>query len=531
MAKPWSKPIRGFPVCFDPWANPGDCTFDRKVAQRVVRYWEDTFTLKDGKFEGKPFTLQPWQKQIVGHLFGWKRPDGSRRFRTLFLYVPKKNGKTQFGAGLGLVLLMADGEPGAQVYSCASDTEQAKIVFDAAAKMVEHNRGLTQKVRVYKGYKALEYTHCKSYWKVLSGRADSKHGPNVHGLLIDELHTQRNDELVETLEAGTVAREQPLVIKMTTAGHIGDTPCNRELEYARGVLSGDIDDPYYMPVVFDGQKADKDDPSVWQTPAFWRQVNPSFGVTIQGDFYDREVKKCSVAPSHVNAFKRLHLNIQTDSVSSWLDADAWQDCAKDAPAEGPCFGAIDLASTTDISALALYWPASHRLDVRMWVPQECVQRRAEYLLWHQAGWLQSTPGATTDYSFIRSEIAGLCGVHEVQQVAYDPWNATHLVTELADEDGMEMVEFRQGYISMNMPSKEFERLVIARELRHTNNPVLNWMAQNVAVKTDPSGNIRPVKPERNSTKKVDGIVAAVMAVGLSMNADTDAVPGECVIVI
>lgn len=512
----WRQPIRGYPTPFDPWAFPGDSTFHPETAERVCAWWEKNLTLKDGKFEGKPFILLPWQRQMIGHLFGWKRPDGTRRFRRLFLYVPKKNGKTETGAGIGLILLCADGEAGAEVYSCASDTDQAKIVFDAAGKMVENNAGLSKKVHIYKGYKALEYAPRKSYWKVLSSRADSKHGPNVHGLLIDELHTQRDNELISTLEAGTISRAQPLVAIMTTAAHTGDSPCNRELERARGVRDGQIKDPAYMPVIFDGQADYEADPSCWKDPAFWEKVNPSFGVTVQPDYFAGEVLRCETEPSHAEVVKRLHLNIQTDAVSQWLDGEAWAECgATGIECDGVCYAALDLASRTDLTALAMYWPETHSLKVECFVPEETANKRAEYVLWAREGLLTITPGHTTDYRFIRERLRTLAADHELAACGYDPWNATHLVTELSEEDGLNMIEFRQGFITMNAPSKDFEALVVSRVLRHENSPVLNWMAGNAAIKTDPAGNIKVVKPTVNSGRKVDGIIAAIMATGMA----------------
>lgn len=518
----WKQPIRGFPKTYDPWRDAGDCTFDEATAERVVAYWEKNFTLKDGKFEGQPFVLLPWQKQIVGHLFGWKRADGTRRYRQLFLYIPKKNGKTEFGAGLGLVLLCADGEAGAEVYSCASDTTQAKIVFDAAQKMLEHNRRLGRQVEVFRGYKAFKYSARGAYWKVLSSRADSKHGPNVHGLLIDELHTQRDNELVSTLEAGTISRAQPMVVKMTTAGHTGDTPCNRELDYARGVRDGEIKDPYYLPVIFDGQDADKENSEIWKEEAFWPLVNPSFGVTVQPDYFHREIRKCEVQPSHSEVVKRLHLNIQTDTLSQWLDYEKWKACAVRDPREtGPCYAGLDLSSRTDIGAVELFFTETGYLTSRFYIPKATAESRAEYVLWKNVANIHITEGETIDYRYIRKDINAIAKQYDLQGVAYDPWNATHLVTELADEDEIKMVEFRQGFKTMNNPAKEFERMVIALDICHDNNPVMNWMVRNCAIKTDPHGCIAPVKPGRESPLKVDGVVAAVMATGLAASMKPD----------
>jgi len=528
----WKVPIHGYPKPYDPWRDAGKCVFDEKIAARVCAYWEKTYTLKDGKWDGQPFVLQVWQRQMIGHIFGWKRPDGTRRFRVVFLYIPKKNGKTILGAGIGLTLLHADGENGAEIYSCASDTDQGKIVFDDAVNMVNNNKDLASRIRVYKGYKALQYIERKSYWKVLSSRAESKHGPNVHGLIVDELHTQRDNELVATLEAGTSARQQPLIIKMTTAGHAGESPCNQELEYARGVRDGGIKDPYYMPIIFDGQADDERDPKIWKDPKFWRLVNPSFGLTVGLDYFQREVQKCEVQPSHVEVVKRLHLNIQTDKAMQWLDQAAWKECGKDGvKMEGPALGGLDLSSTMDISAFSLYWPRTRSAVCWYWIPRGTVERRAEYTLWKEHNRVMVTQGDVIDYRFIRQTINLLRKKFEIRGIAYDPWNATHLMIELSEEDDLNMMEFRQGYASMNQPSKQFEAAVKGITLRHDNNPVTNWMAGNVAINTDPAGNIKPVKPSRNSLQKVDGVVAMVMAYGLSDAVETETDRSDVIITL
>ena len=508
----WRKPIAGFPTPFDPWVAPGDSVFDEDVAERVCDYWQRIFTLKDGKFEGRKFALLDWQKQIIGHLFGWKRPDGSRRFRRLFLYIPKKNGKTEMGAGIGLLLMHADGEAGAEVFSLASDTTQARIVFDAAAKMVSHSAVLSRSIDVFTGYRSMKHGKTSSYWKVLSSKKDSKHGPNVHGLLIDELHTQHDNELVETMEAGTISRRQPLIIKMSTSDFAGDSPCNQELEYAKGVLDGSIPDPYYMPVIYDATTLYQDDPDCWKRPDVWEVVNPSMGVTVQREYFEQQVNMCRAQPSLIANFKRLHLNIQTSTATTWLDHVAWTACGSHGiEPRGPVYLGLDLASVTDMNAIAMYWPETHSLRVRIYSPMETIQHRAEQLLWHQDGHLIAFNGVRSDYGKLRADVNEIGKEWQIAGLAYDPWNASHLITELANDDGIPCIEFRQGYKTMSYPAKQFEAAVIAGELRHEDCPVLNWQAANACIITDPAGNIKPVKEARGSTKKVDGIIAAIMA--------------------
>lgn len=513
----WKQPIPGEPEPFDPWANPGESTFHEDVAERVCAYWESEFSLRDGRFAGKPFKLEDWQRQFIGHLFGWKRPDGTRRFRTAFLYVPKKNGKTQIGAGLALLLLHADGENGAKVFSCAADTTQAALCFDAGKLMVHENNNprLASKLRVYTGYKSIEYEATASTWKVLSSLVDTKHGPNVHGLLVDELHTQKTDDLIETLEAGTIARTQPLVVKMTTAGHTGDTPCNRELDYATGVIKGEIEDPSYLPMVFNGTPAYQKDSECWKDPVFWERMNPNFGVTVQAEFFKKEVAKCQTKPTHAEVVKRLHLNIQTDTAAAWLDYGAWEACAGGVERHGPAFYGLDLAKRTDLAAIAIYWPDTKSFDGRLYLPETTAESRAEYKIWAKSGHLIVTPGETIDYRYIRDDLNQLRDEYGCAGIAYDDWNATHLAKELGDDDGFEMIAFNQDYKSYNSPCQDFEKDLIGRLLHHPNHPVINWMIRNVSVREDNKQRIMPVKEKRNSTKKIDWVTAAVMAYAIA----------------
>jgi phage terminase large subunit-like protein len=522
----WKQPIAGHPRPYDPWRDAGECTFDEARAERVTKYWESTFTLKDGAFEGRPFKLLDWQKQMIGHLFGWQRPDGTRRFRKAFLYIPKKNGKTQLGAGIGLLLFHADGEDGAEVYSAASESGQSKIIWDAAARMIDKDDKLSRAIDVFKGYRAFHYQPRNAYWKVLSARADSKHGPNVHGLLIDELHTLKDAELVETLEAGMISRRQPMEVIMTTAGATGETLCNRELRYAEGVRDGEIPDRYYLPVIFNGQEDYDQDSECWKSPEFWAKVNPSLGVTIQKDWFEAEVNKCEVDQSHAPAVKRLHLNIQTDAATQWLSSQDWAACGGEIEPEGVCYGGMDLASTNDLTAFALYWPATNSVRVEIYCPENTAASRAEYQLWKEASErFHVTPGRRTDYAYMREDIRKLSEKYDLRMIGYDRWNADQLVQQLANEDEHIMVEVGQGYRSMNLPSKELERLLLGHELQHENDPVLNWMAGNVHIKEDPTQSIKPVKESRNSREKIDGIIAMIVAMAVA-NGDLDDEPEE-----
>jgi len=528
----WHRPIPGYPEPFDPWANCGDCTFHPETARWVINYWQSTFTLKDGDFDGKPFILEDWQWPIIGHLFGWKRPDGSRRFRKCFIYLPKKNGKTEMGAGIGLLMLDVDNEMQAEVFSCASDTDQARIVFSAADLMVERSKKLRDRIMVRKSTRRMLCTRNGGSWKVLSSKAETKHGPNVHLLLIDELHTQKDNELITTLEAGTVSRRQPLVVAMTTSDHPGESPCNLELMYAKRVLSGETKDISYLPVIYDGQPDYEKDKECWKSMDFLKKVNPNFGISVQEAYLQTEINKCEVDPTHEEWVKRLHANIQTNRVTRWLDPVDWQLCGEnDTEHDGPCFGGLDLGSSDDLTALALYWPKTQSCKVWHFVPQETYDAKAEYILWKsQKAMLTVTAGRVLDQGLVREMVNTLKDQYDIQCVGYDRWNATGLITDLADEDGVTMVEMGQGYQSLSMPTNEFGKLVKSHQLCHDNDPVLNWEAGNVTIQAGPAGAIKPVKPKPWSPLKVDGMQALIIAYAMSLTQETEE-DQECAIVL
>ena len=520
IPKIWKEDLNGY----DPWKNPGNCTFDVEVARRVVKFFPTHFKHYKGEWAGKPFELLKWQKKYIGHLFGWKRHDGTRRYRTSLLYIPKKNGKTQLGAGIALLMLIADNEAGAEVYSAAGDSEQAKICFDAASAMVDQNRLLKKNIKVMHGYKAMKFEATQSYWKVLSAEARTKHGPNVHCLIIDELHVQRNTNLIETLSAGVIQRRQPLIIYMTTADHAGPSPCNDEYDYAKKVKNGIINDPEYLPLIYEAD----DETDDWTSKDVWEKANPNLGITLPISYFRSLVNKAKERPTELNKFKRLHLNIQTKTEKRWLDMKDWDVSGNKLNPDDligkECYAGLDLSSTTDISAFVLYFPEHHACLCRFWVPKQTAEKRLEYDLWSNDDYIEITDGNVIDYQFIRAEINRLSKIYQIKDIAYDPWNASQIAIQLADTDGLPMIEFRQGSLSLNEPSKEFEKLVLEKKLIHFGNPVLRWMASNVAIKEDASGNIRPVKPAKESRLKIDGIVSLVMAIGLSIGRESEKEP-------
>ena len=501
---------------YDPYgtAEGGD-RFDVDEANARVDFIQGLCQFIEGKKAGQPFMLEPWQMAGIGAMFGWKRSDGTRRYREAFWYVPRKNGKTPMSAAIMLCVLFCDHEPGAQLYSAAADREQAALMYRHASQMVARNEILDSRVKIYKSFKSMEKQDEGAIFKALSAEADTKHGLNVHFVNVDELHAHPNGELTDVLTTGTASRAQPLTVYTTTADFSRPSPCNQKLQYARSIMDGKIKDHSFLPIVYEATLQDD-----WKSEEVWRKANPNLGVSVNLDYLKRECLRAQDEPSYENTFKRLHLNIVTEQAERWLPVDRWDLCNADpGPMEGrQVVCGLDLATTTDIAAAVFTAERDDFVDVwcKFWIPRDSAERRERksrvpYLTWANQGYITLTPGEVIDYRIIRRDLNAISGIKEV---AFDPWNATQLANELAEEDGFSMVEFRQGYKSMSEPSKNLEKLVTSKRLRHGSNPVLDWMARNVAIETDPAGNIKPSK--KHSTEKIDGIVALVMSIGRLM---------------
>lgn len=494
--------------------------FDDKAADQAVEFFALWLKHQKGEFAGRPLALDKWQAdEIIRPVFGWKRQDGTRKIRTCYVEVPRKNGKTTLAAGVGIILTFADNEQGAEVYSAATDREQAAIAFDLARSMVASEPALKRRSQIYR--RSITVRQSGSSYKVLSADVKSKHGFNAHGIIFDEFHAQPNRELYDVLHTSTGARRQPLEFIITTAGVYAPESIAWQLHaYAERVKSGEIDDPTFHAVIY-GAPRDAD----YRDPKVWAAANPGMGISVKSDYLAAEAKRAEQEPSYENTFRRLHLNQWTEQLTRWLKKEDWQACAGAIPdlTGRQCYPALDLSTTTDIAALALDFPPGsetepHYLLTFFWCPERKVKKasasdRVPYDAWVRDGFLTATPGEVVDYSFIRAQVNQLAKKYKFGAFAYDPWNATQLALQLQDEDGFTMAEHRQGFVSMNEPSKEFERLVISRKIRHGANPVMGWMVSNVALQTDAAGNIKPSK--ERSTGRIDGVVASIMAAGMA----------------
>ena len=519
---------------YDPLAQAGDCTFDPKVAQFACDFFPNELKHAKGPLAGQPFILEPWQQGLVGCMFGWKRPDGTRRYREVFLYIGKKNGKSAIVSGLILLVMKYDEEFGAEIYSAASSHDQAALIFNYASGMVVQSKSLSSIFKVYGGYgggvgKSIFYPDKMNSYKCLSADADTADGSNVHFAAIDELHRHKKPDLADILQKSTAARSQPLIVYTTTADYNRPSLCNTKLTYAKSVRDNDGDenavgyDPAFLPVIFEAE-ADDD----WKSPVTWQKANPNMGVTIPESFLARECKKAQEMPTELNNFLRLHLNIVTDSDVAWLDLSQWDSCCLPALAftdhEAACAGrecviGLDLSTTTDLTAAVAVFDdgdGGYSVVPHFWMPADTARQhqdvdRVPYLTWAQQGFVHLTPGNVVDYEAVRRFIRDTLGQrYQVREIAFDPWNATGLATQLAG-DGFELVQFRQGYVSMSGPSKLLETLVLRGKLNHGGHPVLRWNAGNVTIEQDAAGNIKPNKTK--STGRIDGIIGLVMALG------------------
>ena len=496
--------------------------FDEETAFNAVGFFEECLTHTTGEWAGKPFILEEWQAEIVSNIFGWKRvKDGTRKYRTVFIALPRKNGKTTFAAGLALYASFCDGELGGQAINAASDREQARLCFDVAKGMINNEPELEDRCKVYKN--SIVIPNTGSSYKVVSSEAFSKHGLNLSYFGADELHAWPDPELWDVMTTSMGARRQPLTVVTTTAGYNRQSICYEQWDYARKVRDGVIQDDTYLPVLFEAEEGDN-----WEDPAVWERVNPNYGKSIKEEFLQGEYKKAKEMPRLENTFKNLYLNIWTEQETRWLSLDVWNDNGGDLPdlSDMACYGALDLSTTTDISAFVMVFRHGRTVYIRpmFFVPGDNVEKRSKrdrvpYDLWIKQGYIIATPGNVIDYDIIRNYINEMGDIYEIRDIAVDRWNATQIATQLQG-DGFETFSFGQGFASMSGPSKELEKLLLGREICHGDNPVLRWMASNVAIEMDAAGNIKPSK--KKSTERIDGIVALIMAIGRLISNDDDA---------
>lgn len=516
-------------------------SFDEEAAERAAAFFPGYLRHHKGEWAGKPFILAPWQEFCVRQLFGWKRPNGSRRFRESYLEVARKNGKTELAAGIGLYMLVGDQEDGAEVYSVATKRDQARICWEAASRMVQQNPELSKYIKILRSN--MHFEGRVSKFEPLSADAKTMDGLNPHCAIQDELHEHVNRDVGDKIATGMGARKQPLDFKITTAGLYDPTRIGWEThEYAEKVLMGTLEDEEFFAFIAAmdiGHPETPDDD--WTDPRNWEKANPNLGVSVYMEHLQKQAKRAQAQTSYENTFKRLHGNVWTEQVTRWLSMEKWAatagEMAKDSElVQKRCFAGLDLSQKIDLTAGILVFPDEggiYRVKCHFWMPKSAVLERAAadrvpYDAWVRDGWISTTPGDYIDFGFIKTEILRWADEYDLQEVGYDPWSASQLAVEL-EEEGVTMVQMRQGYGTMSEPCKELERLVIAKLLHHGDNPVLNWMASNVAITEDSAANIKMAKDV--SVGKIDGMQALAMALGrATLHVQQPAFTGELLVI-
>ncbi len=502
---------------------------EMEKAERVIKFISILPHTK-GRWSGKPFIVEPWQRELIEEVFGRALPDGRRQRRTVYCEVARKNGKTTLAAAIALYMLFVNSlnDHESEIYSAAADREQASLVFNQAASMIRAT-SLIDDCRIIDSQKRIVNLKTNSFYRAIPSEAASAHGYNASCVIVDELHTQPNRDLVDTLITSQGAREQPLTIFLTTAGYDQNSICWEYHEYARLVNEGVIDDPSFHGVIY--AAATDDD---WESEEVWKKANPNLidknnadgnhGGTVSVDFLRQEANKAKQVPAYQNTFKRLYLNIWTAQEERWLDLEAWDSSGGPVWPEKlrgrECYAGLDLSSTTDVTALVLVFPGDdgdYAVLPYFWLPAGNIKERIDrdkvpYDVWAREDYINMTEGNVIHYGAIRQKIQELSEIYDIREIAYDRWGASKLVQDLED-DGFVIVPMGQGYASMNAPTQELLKIVLEGKLYHSGHPVLRWMADCVTVKQDPAGNIKPVKPDRRkSGKRIDGIVALIMGI-------------------
>lgn len=498
--------------------------YDAKAAKHAVDFIEKFCTHVKGEQAGQPIKLEKWQKEdIINPIFGWKRVDGSRRYRQVWVELPRKNAKTTLVTAIELYLFFCDHEPGAEIYFAAAAKQQAKIGFDIACDMIKQHPALAKRAEIFKNNIALRDS--SSFITALSAEAYSKHGFNAHGILIDEIHAQPNSELIDVLTTSVGSRRQPLTMYITTAGIKKKGHVAWELHRkAQSIMNGKVKDDEFLAVIY--QAASGDDPFSEKT---WKKANPNYGVSVKKEYLQAAAERARREPSFYNTFLRLHLNVWTSSDQVFIADSIWHKCNLDPLPEEffygkDCVVTFDLSATTDFTALCIGTRddagVSH-LKVYTFIPEVQAQGRnirEQIDVWAREGWIIKVPGKSIDYDFVYQKINELRSKCNITEVAYDRWNKNEVAKRL-ENDGAKLCDFGQGYKSMSPATKQFEKRVGEQKINHGGNPVMEWMVSNVAIEQDAAGNIKPTK--QRSTEKIDGIIAMIMADSRLLEAPAD----------
>lgn len=501
--------------------------YDKESADYAVAFIESLCHTK-GTWAGKPFDLIDWQEKIIRDIFGTLKPNGYRQFNTAYIEIPKKQGKSELAAGVALLLLCGDGEERAEVYGCAADRNQAKIVFDVAVDMVRFCPALSKRVKILESQKKLIYKPTNSFYQVLSADVANKHGFNTHGVIFDELHTQPNRKLYDVMTQGSGdARMQPLYFLITTAGNDTNSICYEIHQKALDIDKGRKIDPTFYSVIYGADEGDD-----WTSPKVWKKANPSLGITVGIDKVKSACESAKQNPAEENAFRQLRLNQWVKQSVRWMPMDKWDMCGykinEDELYGRVCYGGLDLSSTTDMTAFVLVFPPLDEDDKYIilpyfWLPEDTLAVRVRrdhvpYDIWEKEGYVKTTEGNVIHYGYIERFIEKLGEKFNIREIAFDRWGTVQMVQNL-ENMGFTVVPFGQVFKDMSPPTKELMKLTLEQRIAHGNHPVLRWNMDNIYVRTDPAGNIKADKEK--STEKIDGAIATIMALDRAIRCGND----------
>lgn len=501
---------------------------DHEAGMRAVNFFPTFLNHTKGKMQGKPFVLAPFQAFTIYNLFGWKDAKGNRRINTIYDKRAKKNGKSAEMAGLGLYCMSFDMEMEAEIYIGATKEDQAKICWEQAASFINSpvaNKAL-QQMGFYAMQRIVGFHPTKSKMRPLGGDSKTQDGINAHLAIIDEYHAHKDDGVKENLESSSVQRRQPITYHITTAGTNIASVCKNYEDSVIEVLEGRKIDHYLWIMIHD---LDEDDD--WEDENNWIKSNPLLGNGLDIDNLQKEFIKAKNQPSKIPNFKTKHLNMWVDAPQIWIPNEIWKRNKVDILplsnfSKFGSYAALDLSTTTDITAFVVVSEPDED-DIRyirpyFFCPEDTIERRSKedrvpYRYWRDSGFLIATPGEVVDYAIVEDVIQQQFPKLNIIRLEVDRWNATSVVTNLM-ENGVEVSYFNQSISNMSFPTKTFEKLVFEGKLKHDGNPILEWMLSGCIVIADANENIKVHKGNSNKHgKRVDGIIATIMALGGSMS--------------
>ena len=521
----------------DERAAANGCRFDERRAAHICEFFPRYLRLYEGEFAGQPFDLQCWQAEALSRAFGWLKWSEHfgrwvRRFRRVGLWVPKKNGKSPLAAGVGLYLLIADGEQGQKVFSAAKDGKQAQIVHMHARKMVEMSPELSDLCSINKSTGRISFASTNSFYDLLCGdNIDGQEGLNGSAV-IDEIHVV-DARLARVLRYMGASRAEAMQFQVSTAGNDPTGYGKQEYDYGRAVEAGTFADDAYLHIAYEAP-TDATDEALYDDEAAWKLANPSWGRTVNPDEFRAEAKAAQRSLAAWTDFKMYRLNRWSASSNPWLREDDWararpgvsHDVYCESLAGQSCWVGLDLAKTCDLTAAVFVFrdgedeaTCRYKLLAKYWLPRseaESMNHQVPYLQWARDGWLTLIDAKAVDYAIVEADLVELDKTYRIEQVIFDPKYAENLTQRLELEHGIPRLAFGQTMLNFAGPTAAFERLLIDGRLEHDGNPITSWMAGHVNYKTDNNENKRPVKPENAEHLKIDGIIAAVMGLAGAM---------------